>query len=138
VFTFLLSSDEFSPLSSIGGVIGTGLFVGTADSLMYGGPVGMLLGYIVMGSIVYCVMITLGEMVCLLYVPDADHVPDLRFCRLLSCLYLVVTSNWPSASLTLHSLLPWVGITAIAGWLPVNPILPRSLLAITDLLLFST
>jgi amino acid transporter len=31
---------------------------------MYGGPIGLLLGYIVMGTIVYCVMITLGEMVC--------------------------------------------------------------------------
>jgi amino acid transporter len=53
-----------SPSSSIGGVIGTGLFVGTASSLANGGPVGLLLGYLVMGSIVYCVMITLGEMVC--------------------------------------------------------------------------
>lgn len=61
---FLLSSGKFSPPSSIGGVIGTGLFVGTANSLMYGGPIGLLLGYIVMGTIVYCVMITLGEMVC--------------------------------------------------------------------------
>ncbi|KAG1787850.1 amino acid permease [Suillus plorans] len=54
---------------SIGGVIGTGLFVGTADSLSYGGPIGLLLGYIVMSSIVYCVMISLGEMVA--YLPIA-------------------------------------------------------------------
>ncbi|KAG2034610.1 amino acid permease/ SLC12A domain-containing protein [Suillus americanus] len=54
---------------SIGGVIGTGLFVGTADSLMYGGPIGLLLGYMVMGTIVYCVMITLGEMVAFLPIP---------------------------------------------------------------------
>ncbi|KAG2152606.1 amino acid permease [Suillus bovinus] len=54
---------------SIGGVIGTGLFVGTADSLANGGPVGLLLGYTVMGSIVYCVMITLGEMVAYLPIP---------------------------------------------------------------------
>ncbi|KIK41815.1 hypothetical protein CY34DRAFT_59698, partial [Suillus luteus UH-Slu-Lm8-n1] len=54
---------------SIGGVIGTGLFVGTANSLMYGGPIGLLLGYIVMGTIVYCVMITLGEMVAFLPIP---------------------------------------------------------------------
>ncbi|KAG2146553.1 amino acid permease [Suillus bovinus] len=54
---------------SIGGVIGTGLFVGTANSLRNGGPIGLLLGYIVMGSIVYCVMITLGEMVAYLPVP---------------------------------------------------------------------
>ncbi|KAG2062158.1 amino acid permease [Suillus hirtellus] len=53
----------------IGGVIGTGLFVGTADSLSYGGPIGLLLGYIVMSSIVYCVMISLGEMVA--YLPIA-------------------------------------------------------------------
>lgn len=54
---------------SIGGVIGTGLFVGTANALMYGGPIGLLLGYMVMGSIVYCVMVTLGEMVAFLPIP---------------------------------------------------------------------
>ncbi|KAG2110934.1 amino acid permease [Suillus discolor] len=54
---------------SIGGVIGTGLFVGTANSLSYGGPIGLLLGYIVMGTIVYCVMISLGEMVAYLPIP---------------------------------------------------------------------
>ncbi|OJA12045.1 hypothetical protein AZE42_06700 [Rhizopogon vesiculosus] len=54
---------------SIGGVIGTGLFVGTANALAHGGPLGLLLGYIVMGSIVYCVMITLGEMVAFLPIP---------------------------------------------------------------------
>ena len=32
---------------SIGGVIGTGLFLGTAGSLQNGGPIGLLLGYIV-------------------------------------------------------------------------------------------
>ncbi|KAG2096927.1 amino acid permease/ SLC12A domain-containing protein [Suillus cothurnatus] len=36
---------------------------------MYGGPIGLLLGYIVMGTIVYCVMITLGEMVAFLPIP---------------------------------------------------------------------
>lgn len=63
VHFFFFSFADFSPPSSIGGVIGTGLFVGTANSLMYGGPIGLLLGYMVMGSIVYCVMVTLGEMV---------------------------------------------------------------------------
>ncbi|KAG2100035.1 amino acid permease-domain-containing protein [Suillus cothurnatus] len=66
-------SRSVSVLSSIGGVISTGLFVGTTDSLMYGGPIGLLLGYIVMGTIVYCVMITLGEMVAFLPIPGG-HV----------------------------------------------------------------
>jgi len=51
---------------SIGGVIGTGLFVGTANSLANGGPVGLLLGYVTMGTIVMAVMVSLGEMIAFL------------------------------------------------------------------------
>ncbi|KAL8280448.1 hypothetical protein RQP46_007096 [Phenoliferia psychrophenolica] len=47
---------------SIGGVIGTGLFLGSANALRYGGPAGILLGYATMGTIVFCIMIALGEM----------------------------------------------------------------------------
>ncbi|KAJ6539054.1 amino acid permease-domain-containing protein [Mycena capillaripes] len=54
---------------SIGGVIGTGLFLSTANSLRFGGPVGILLGYLVVGSITYSVMISLGEMVAYLPIP---------------------------------------------------------------------
>lgn len=51
---------------SIGGVIGTGSFLGTATALMEGGPVGLLLGYAFMGTMCYCVMISVGEMITLL------------------------------------------------------------------------
>ena len=44
--------------SSIGGVIGTGLFLGTATSLMNGGPVGILLGYIFIGTICFATMVS--------------------------------------------------------------------------------
>ncbi|KAI0936272.1 hypothetical protein AcV5_004452 [Taiwanofungus camphoratus] len=54
---------------SIGGVIGTGLFLGTANSLASGGPVGLLLGYLAVGSITYSVMISLGEMIAYLPIP---------------------------------------------------------------------
>ncbi|RDX55928.1 amino acid permease [Lentinus brumalis] len=54
---------------SIGGVIGTGLFLGTASSLAAGGPIGLLLGYIVVGTVCYSVMISLGEMVAYLPLP---------------------------------------------------------------------
>ncbi|KZT21651.1 hypothetical protein NEOLEDRAFT_732646 [Neolentinus lepideus HHB14362 ss-1] len=54
---------------SIGGVIGTGLFLGTAGSLRNGGPVGLLLGYAVVGSICFCVMVSLGEMIAYLPIP---------------------------------------------------------------------
>jgi len=46
------------PFSSIGGVIGTGLFLGTASALMNGGPVGLLLGYMFVGTICYSVMVS--------------------------------------------------------------------------------
>jgi len=58
---------------SIGGVIGTGLFLGTSTALQNGGPIGLLLGYVAMGSIVYCVMISLGEMIA--YLPiEGGHI----------------------------------------------------------------
>lgn len=43
---------------SIGGVIGTGLFLGTANSLKNGGPLGLLMGYLAIGSVCYCVMVS--------------------------------------------------------------------------------
>ncbi|WVF69298.1 hypothetical protein IAT40_004074 [Kwoniella sp. CBS 6097] len=54
---------------SIGGVIGTGLFLGTGSALAHGGPLGLFLGYALMGSICYCVMISLGEMISFLPIP---------------------------------------------------------------------
>jgi len=54
---------------SIGGVIGTGLFLGTANALRHGGPLGLLLGYLIMGTICYSVMISLGEMITFLPIP---------------------------------------------------------------------
>jgi amino acid transporter len=54
---------------SIGGVIGTGLFLGTGSALANGGPLGLFLGYALMGSICYSVMISLGEMIAFLPIP---------------------------------------------------------------------
>ncbi|KAJ9475945.1 Proline-specific permease [Pseudozyma hubeiensis] len=54
---------------SIGGVIGTGLFLGTAGSLHNAGPLGLWLGYLLMGSVCYAMMMCLGEMISYLPVP---------------------------------------------------------------------
>lgn len=48
---------------AIGGVIGTGLFLGIGSDLEHGGPAGLLIGYCVMASLLYSVMVALGEMV---------------------------------------------------------------------------
>jgi amino acid transporter len=50
---------------AIGGTIGTGLFIGSGAALNNGGPVGLLLGYVVMGTVVYSMVVALGEMTTL-------------------------------------------------------------------------
>lgn len=57
---------------AIGGVIGTGLFLGTADNLENGGPAGLLLGYLVMASLLFSVMVVLGEMISQFPVPGGQ------------------------------------------------------------------
>lgn len=53
-------------LIALGGVIGTGLFVGTSSTLSTCGPAGLLTSYIIISLVIYPVMNSLGEMVCFL------------------------------------------------------------------------
>ncbi|OCF73198.1 AAT family amino acid transporter [Kwoniella mangroviensis CBS 8886] len=64
---------------SIGGVLGTGLFLYTGDALVNGGPLGLLLGFIFMGSVCYSVMICLGEMVAFLPLPGGPIALAARY-----------------------------------------------------------
>ncbi|KZT39499.1 hypothetical protein SISSUDRAFT_1045524 [Sistotremastrum suecicum HHB10207 ss-3] len=48
---------------SVGGVIGTGVFVGVSTSLRHAGPVGSTIAYTVTGTIVWSVVISIGEVV---------------------------------------------------------------------------
>jgi amino acid transporter, AAT family len=54
---------------AIGGTIGTGLFLGTGNSLATGGPASMLISYAIVGAIVFVTMLSLGEMAA--FVPVA-------------------------------------------------------------------
>lgn len=47
---------------AIAGTIGTGLFLGTGNSLANGGPGSMLISYAIVGAIVFVTMLSLGEM----------------------------------------------------------------------------
>ncbi|KAJ7352121.1 amino acid permease/ SLC12A domain-containing protein [Mycena albidolilacea] len=47
---------------AIAGTIGTGLFLGSGKALANGGPVGALLGYLIVGMLVGLMMYSLGEM----------------------------------------------------------------------------
>ncbi|GAA5911107.1 hypothetical protein JCM8208_000278 [Rhodotorula glutinis] len=64
---------------SIGGVIGTGLFLGTAGALRNGGPGGLLIGYAAIGALCYAVMVSLGEMIAHLPVAGGHITLARRF-----------------------------------------------------------
>ncbi|GAB1741437.1 hypothetical protein NU219Hw_g6669t1 [Hortaea werneckii] len=64
---------------AIGGVIGTGLFLGTADNLENGGPAGLLLSYCIMASLLYSVMVALGEMITQFPLPGGQFTLASRF-----------------------------------------------------------
>lgn len=73
--------------------------MGTAGALKNGGPLGLLLGYAVVGSICYAVMISLGEMVAYLPVPGghiklADRFVDPAFAFTLGWNYVSSFLSW--------------------------------------------
>jgi lysine-specific permease len=54
---------------ALGGTIGTGLFMASGKAIVNGGPGGALLAYGLVGILVFCVMMSLGEMAA--YIPVA-------------------------------------------------------------------
>lgn len=54
---------------AIGGTIGTGFFLGTGTALVKAGPAGCLIGYVFVGTVLWSVMVCLGEMAT--YIPTA-------------------------------------------------------------------
>ncbi|KAJ5266581.1 Amino acid/polyamine transporter I [Penicillium angulare] len=47
---------------ALAGTIGTGLFLATGKSLARGGPLGTLLAYSIVGTLIYCVVLSVAEM----------------------------------------------------------------------------
>lgn len=64
---------------AIGGTIGTGLFIGSGGALAKAGPAGALIAYAFVGTLVYSVMVALGEMATYLPVSGAFTVYASRF-----------------------------------------------------------
>lgn len=54
-------SPRQTQMIAVGGIIGSGYFIGTGAALATGGPVGLLLGYAIMGLVTFSVIVTLGE-----------------------------------------------------------------------------
>lgn len=59
-------AERHLSMLGIAGAIGTGLFLSLGGAIQTGGPLGALLGYIVVGGIVCAVQFALGEVTALL------------------------------------------------------------------------
>jgi amino acid transporter len=64
---------------ALGGTIGTGLFINLGEPISLAGPVGALIAYLFMGSIVYSVTQSLGEMATFIPVTSSFTVFNARF-----------------------------------------------------------
>ncbi|CCG80921.1 putative Arginine transporter [Taphrina deformans PYCC 5710] len=64
---------------AMGGTIGTGLFIGSGAALSKSGPVGALIAYAWVGTLVYSVMLSLGEMATYLPISGAFTAYATRF-----------------------------------------------------------
>lgn len=64
---------------ALGGTIGTGLFIGTGSALSDAGPVGALIAYIFMASIVYSLAQSIGEMATFIPITGSFTVFCTRF-----------------------------------------------------------
>ncbi|MFP3393669.1 amino acid permease, partial [Brevibacillus sp. SIMBA_076] len=64
---------------SIGGVIGTGLFLGSGYAIGEAGPVGAITAYLVGGLLMYMVMVCLGELSVVMPVSGSFQAHAERF-----------------------------------------------------------
>ena len=64
---------------SLGGVIGTGLFVSSGYTIAQAGPIGAIIAYAVGSLLVYCVMVCLGELSVAMPYAGSFHLYAKRF-----------------------------------------------------------
>ncbi|KAJ3357436.1 hypothetical protein HDU83_007367 [Entophlyctis luteolus] len=60
-------------MMSVGGTIGTGLFVASGQTVATAGPAGALTAFLFVGIMVFCVLTSLGEMAALIPVSGSFH-----------------------------------------------------------------
>lgn len=54
--------------------IGTGLFIGTGSAYANAGPAGLLLAYIIVGGVLWCVMQSIAELATLVGAPTFVYI----------------------------------------------------------------
>ncbi|KAI9591787.1 amino acid permease/ SLC12A domain-containing protein [Syncephalis fuscata] len=113
---------------SLGGTIGTGLFLASGSSIFSAGPAGALLAYVLMGCLVYFMMISLGEMAT--YMPTAGSM-NTYIARFVdpSLGFAFGWNYWYSWATTLAVELVAAGVV-MRYWLPQVPVWVWSLIVL--------
>ncbi|KAJ2830446.1 hypothetical protein GGI24_001904 [Coemansia furcata] len=120
---------------AIGGTIGTGLFIGSGTTLATAGPAGSLVAYLVIGSMVFFICTSLGEMST--FIPTSDPFNHFAARFMDPALGFAFGWNyWLSWMLTVASELVACGII-VQYWLPhVNGVI-WSLIALVIMFLLN-
>ncbi|KAI8331659.1 amino acid permease/ SLC12A domain-containing protein [Chlamydoabsidia padenii] len=104
---------------SLGGSIGTGLFLNSGQNIAVAGPAGALIAYLVIGFMVFCFMVCMGEMATFLPVSGSFNHYATRFVD--PALGFALGWNyWFSWSVTIATELS-AAATIINWWRPVMP-----------------
>ncbi|KAI8921054.1 amino acid permease/ SLC12A domain-containing protein [Powellomyces hirtus] len=90
---------------AIGGTIGTGLFIGSGATIALAGPVGALVAFIIVGTMVFFTTSSLGEMATLIPVSGS---------------FTTYAAHWAQWAVTLPSELSALGII-VSFWTPGVP-----------------
>lgn len=64
---------------ALGGSIGTGLFIGSGGALSSGGPGSVLIGFLLVGVMLFMVVNALGELACVFPVQGSFSIYSTRF-----------------------------------------------------------
>lgn len=113
---------------ALGGTIGTGLFLGIGRAFSTSGPLSLLLGYSIVGILVFAMMMSLGEMATWLPLPGA--IPQFAT-RYIEPAFGFATgwNTWYSNAITLCAEIS-AAATVIDYWPGARPINPAAWISI--------
>lgn len=104
---------------SLGGAIGTGLFVSSGYTIHQAGPLGAILAYAVGSLLVYCVMVSLGELSVAMPYAGSFHMYAKRFIGP-GTAFTIAVLYWLNWAVALASEFTAAGLL-MQRWFPHSP-----------------
>lgn len=104
---------------SLGGVIGTGLFVSSGYTINQAGPLGAILAYTIGSLLVYCVMVSLGELSVAMPYAGSFHLYAKRFIGPATA-FVIAVLYWLNWAVALASEFTAAGLL-MQRWFPHSP-----------------